>query len=77
MFIEKKQEDIETVISTIDQHRQRGRVVNERSTHSPNVSQKSGQPKPNSQSATQEQNKSSVDNSDDGGDQNPPKGSLE
>jgi hypothetical protein len=51
--------------------------VNERSTQSPNTSQKSGLPKQKSQSTAQEQRKSSIDNSDDGGDQNPPKGSLE
>jgi hypothetical protein len=33
--VEKLQEDIETVISTNDQHRQRGRVVNERSSQVP------------------------------------------
>jgi hypothetical protein len=32
LLIEKKQEDIETVVSTTDQHRQWGKVVNERST---------------------------------------------
>jgi len=48
MFVEKKPKDIETVISTIDQHRKRGRVFNERSTHSPNVSHKITQRKPNS-----------------------------
>jgi hypothetical protein len=40
--IERNQEDIETVVSTTEQHRQHGKVVNERSTWSPNVSQKSG-----------------------------------
>jgi hypothetical protein len=77
MFAENKQEDIKTVISTTDQHRQRGSVINERSILSPNVSQKSSQPKPNSQSTSQEQKKSSMDNFDDGGDHEPPKGSLE
>jgi hypothetical protein len=50
IIVEKKTEDIETVISTTDQHKQRGRVVNERSTHSPNVSQRSGPPKQSFQS---------------------------
>jgi hypothetical protein len=75
--IEKKQEDIEIVLSTTEQHRQHGKVVNERSTQSPNTSQKSILPKQKSQPITQEQNKSAIDNSNDGGDQNPPKGSLE
>jgi hypothetical protein len=75
--VEKLQEDIETIISTTDQHRQRGRVVNERSSWSPNVSQKSGLPKGKPQNSVQEQRKSSMDNSDDGGEQNPPKGNLE
>jgi hypothetical protein len=44
---------------------------------SPNTSQKSGLPKQKSQSAIQEQRKYSIDNSDDGGEQNPPKGNLE
>jgi len=47
------------------------------STCSINISQKSNQPKPNSQLAAQEQNNSSIDNFDDGGDHNPLKGSLE
>jgi len=38
IIIDKKLEDIETVVSTIDQHKHMGRVVNERSAHSPNVS---------------------------------------
>jgi len=67
VFVEKKQEDIETIISTTEYNRQRGIVVNERSTHSPNVSQKINQLKPNSQSVAQEQKKSSIDNFDDGG----------
>jgi hypothetical protein len=49
-IVERKKEDIETIVSTTDQHKQRGRVENERSTHSPNVSQKSGPPKKSFQS---------------------------
>ena len=38
IIVEKKTKDIGTIISTTYQHKQRERVVNERSTHSPNVS---------------------------------------
>jgi hypothetical protein len=41
IFVEKKLEDIETAISTIGKHKQRGIVVNERSTLLPNASQRS------------------------------------
>jgi hypothetical protein len=77
LLIEKKQEYIDIVISTIDQHRQHGRLLNERSTRSPNTSNKIGLPKQKSQSEAQEQRKYSMGNSDDGGDENTPKGSLE
>jgi hypothetical protein len=70
-------ENIETIVSTTEQHRQHGRVVNERSTRSPNISQRNSLPKQNPQHTTQEQRKSSTNNSGDGGDHNPPKGSLE
>ena len=38
LFFEKKQDDIETVVSTIDKHRQQGKFVNDKSTLSSNVS---------------------------------------
>jgi hypothetical protein len=76
-IVERKTEDIETIVSTIDQHKQRGRVENERSTHSPIVSQKSGPPKQSFQSATPKKKKVSTNNYDDGGDKNPLKGKLE
>jgi hypothetical protein len=40
LFFEKKQDDIETVVSTIDKHRQQGKFVNDKSTLSSNVSKK-------------------------------------
>jgi hypothetical protein len=52
LLIEKKQEDIEIIVRNTDQHRQRGKFVNKRSTQSPSTSQKSGLPKQKSQSAT-------------------------
>jgi hypothetical protein len=73
----RNQKDIENVIRTIEKYQQHGKVVNERSTRSPNVSQKSGPQKHRTQLTTQEQNKYSMDNYNDGGDNNPPKGSLE
>jgi hypothetical protein len=45
-------EDIDIVISTNEPHRQHGRVINERSTHYPNVSKRSSSQKQNSKSAT-------------------------
>lgn len=52
MSIEKKQEYIETVISTTDQHKKMRRFFNERNTSSPNVSHKINQLKQNSHSAS-------------------------
>jgi hypothetical protein len=65
------------VFNTTKQHRQHGKVVNEKSTQPPNVLQKSGPSKQRTQSTTQEKNKSSIHNSDDEGDHNPPRGSIE
>jgi hypothetical protein len=42
LSIEKKQDDIETSINTTKQYKHRGKFVNERSTQSPNTSQKIG-----------------------------------
>ena len=44
-IVERKTKDIETIVNVINQHKQKGREANERSTLSPNVSQKSGPPK--------------------------------
>jgi hypothetical protein len=77
LLVEKMQENIATVVSTNDHHRQRVRVVNERSSRSPNVSQKSSSTKGKPQNSIQEHRKSSIDNSNDGGEQNPPEGNLE
>jgi hypothetical protein len=41
LSIEEKKYDIESVVRTSDQYRQRGKVVNKRSTQPPNTSQKS------------------------------------
>lgn len=77
LSVEKGQVDIETVVCTNNHHKQQGWVTNERSSRSSNFSQKSGSIKEKSQNPIQEQNKSSIDNFDDGGDQNPPKGNLD
>jgi hypothetical protein len=50
--------------------------MNERSSQSPNVSPKNNLPKGKPQFAVQEKRKSLMDNLDDGGEQNPPKGNL-
>jgi hypothetical protein len=50
LLIEEKQEDIEIVVSTTDQHRQQGKIVNGRSTWSPNTTRKTILPKQKSQS---------------------------
>jgi hypothetical protein len=74
---ERKTKDIETIVSTVDKHKQRGQVANERSTHSPSISHKNNLPKQISQPMTPQKKKSSTNNSDDGGDQNPSRGNLE
>jgi len=65
------------VFNITEQHRQHGKVVNEKSTQPPNVLPKSGPSKQRTQSTTQEQKKSSIEKSDDEGDHNPPRGSIE
>jgi hypothetical protein len=77
IIIENKIENIETLISTTDKHKNKGRVVNETNTHYPNVSQRSDPQKKKLESVEQEKRKSSANNFDDGGDQNPLKGKLE
>jgi hypothetical protein len=42
---ERKTKDIETIVSTTNKHKQRGKVTNERSTHPPSVYKKSVLPK--------------------------------
>jgi len=42
---EKGQENIETIISTTDQHRYQGRVMNEKSSWSPDISKKHSLPR--------------------------------
>jgi hypothetical protein len=46
--IEKRDEDIEIIVSTTDQYKQQGRVVNERISWSPNISKKVAHPNKNS-----------------------------
>jgi hypothetical protein len=75
--IERKAGDIETIISTTDQYKKKGKPSNEKNAQSPIISQKSTLSKNNSQSTTSQQKKSSMNNSDDGGDKNPPQGKLE
>ena len=75
--MDKLQEYIEMVISTIDQCKQWGRFANEIISQSPNVSKKSFLHKGKPHTLVQEQRKSSMDNSDDEGEKNPPKGNLE
>jgi hypothetical protein len=75
--IEKKYGDIETIVSTTEHYKQRGKPSGERSSQSPVVSHRSVLPKVNSQSVASQQRKSSTNNSDDGGEKNPPQGKLE
>jgi hypothetical protein len=49
-FVEKRTDDIETIVSTTDRYKQKGKVSNEKGSQSPIVSQKSGPPKNNFQS---------------------------
>jgi hypothetical protein len=77
MLVEKKPKDIEIIINTTNQHRQRGRVIDERSTHSPNASQRSDPQNQSSQATKREQKKSPINDFDDESDKNPPKGYLE
>jgi hypothetical protein len=77
LLVEKLQEYIETVISTNDHHKHQGWYANEISSQSQNISQKIIPTKGKPQISFQEQKKSSIDNFDDGGEQNPPKGNLE
>jgi hypothetical protein len=43
--IEKRDEDVEIIVSTTDQYKQQGRVMNEKISWSPNISKKSSPPK--------------------------------
>ena len=69
-------DDIETVISTTNQHNKKGRGPNEKGVQSPIVSQKNSLPKYNVQTTTQEK-KVSSGNSSGGGDKNPPQVKME
>jgi hypothetical protein len=77
IIVEKETKDIDIVISATNQNEQRGRVVSEIITHSPNFSQRSDPPKKSFHSAAPDQKKYSTNNSKIGGDQNPLKRNLE
>jgi hypothetical protein len=69
--------DIETVISTTEHHKERGKPSNEKNAQSPVVSRRSALPKTNPQPGTSHTRKIQSNNSGDDEERNPPKGNLE
>jgi hypothetical protein len=76
-YVEKRTNYIETIVSTTNRYKQKGKVLNKKGSQPPIVSQKNGPPKNNFQSETSQQKKSSTNKSGDGGDKNTPRGRLE
>jgi hypothetical protein len=75
--IENTLNDIEELASTNEYYKQRGRETTNKNPNSPNVSQKSTSTKTKPRSSGQEQRRSSTGNSDDGGDKDPTKKTIE
>ena len=70
--VDKNSGDIETIVSTTEGHKQRGKPSSERNSQSPVVSHKSIFPKVNPQSTTTQPIKTLSNNSGDDGERNPP-----
>jgi hypothetical protein len=72
---DKVHDDIDTLVNTNDQHKQKGQTVRSGNLNpnSPNVSQRSSSTKNQTQGSSLGQKNSHLGNSGDGGDENPPK----
>jgi hypothetical protein len=74
---DRDSDDIETIISTTEHHKERGKPSNEKNAQSPVVSRRSVLPKINPQPETSQQRKIQSNNSGDDEERNPPQGNLE